>query len=104
MVFMSSTFSTIWSIASIRDIVSFSSDCPTPTRAHSTPLRLIDLLAFPLRDIGFRQAFLLRQRFPRNTILTTRPATEVDEAAALGTEGVRRRLRPRDLACTVWTL
>src|SRR5262249_7409960 len=37
-------------------------------------------------------------------ILPAGPEAQVDEATALGTERVRGRLRPRDLACTVWAL
>src|SRR5215831_3607275 len=103
MVSISSTFSTIWSIASMRDIVSSSSSSYT-TYVQGTGTGLTDLLTFSLRDIGVWPAFLLAQRFPRNTILTTRPEPEVNEAAALGTEGICGRVRPRDLACTVWAL
>jgi hypothetical protein len=58
----------------MRDIVSFSSGSYT-TYDQDTPPGLTDLLAFPLGDLGFRPAFLLGQRFSRNTILTLRPKT-----------------------------
>src|SRR5215471_5722459 len=76
------------------------------TQSQPTPgvLWLIVRLTFALRVICFQPGFLFVQRFAWDAILTARPGAQVDKLTALGAKRVRRRVRPRDLACTVWTL
>ena len=81
---------------------------PQPYQKLSRPtpdvLWLILRLTFSLRVISFQPGFLCVQRFAWNAILTTGPGAQVDKLTTLGAKGVRWRVRPRDLACTMWTL
>src|SRR5215468_2551676 len=67
-------------------------------------LWLILCLTFSLRIISFQPGFLGLQRFAWNTISTTGPGAQVNQLTTLRAKGVRWRIRPRDLACTMRTL
>jgi hypothetical protein len=52
----------------------------------------------------FRPYLVVDYRFPRDAIVSFRPGAEINETAALRTEGVRRRVRPGHLLRTLWAL
>jgi hypothetical protein len=78
--------------------------------------RGFDLVLSWQAAIGNRQSLLLvivdpggfglfpGERFTRNAILTFNPAAEIDELAALRTEGTKRVFFPLDRLTTGWTV